>query len=63
MARSIQAVDDPHAYINFIIDELGIDRMVALDRIAGLLVKDANWSNYVGNIMNWIDERIASGDV
>lgn len=63
VARSIQAVDDPHAYINFIIDELGIDRMVALDRIAGLLVKDANWSNYVGNIMNWIDERIASGDV
>ena len=62
-ARAIHAVADSHSYIDAIVNELGIDRKVALDRIVEQLTKEPCWTGYVANIMNWIDARIANGDV
>lgn len=62
-ARLIHAVADSHSYIDAIVNELGIDRKVALDRIVEQLTKEPCWAGYVANIMNWIDERVANGDV
>lgn len=62
-ARSINAVADTHSYVNSIIESIGIDRRVALDRIIGQLAKEPCWGAYVVNIIAWIDARIANGDV
>lgn len=62
-ARNTNAVADTHSYVNTIIDELGIDRKVALDRIIEQLTKEPCWTAYVAEIMDWIDARIANGDV
>lgn len=63
IAKSIQAVANSHSYVNSIIDNLGIDRKVALDRIIEQLTKEPCWNGYVANIMSWIDTRMANGDV
>lgn len=62
-AKSIHAVADKHSYVDRIIDDLGIDRKVALDRIIEQLTKEVCWNGYVSNITSWIDDRIANGDV
>ena len=62
-AKAIHAVADKHSYVNFIIDDLGIDRKVALDRIVGQLTQEPCWSGYVSNVLAWMDERINNGDV
>ena len=62
-AKAINAVADTHTYVDRIIDDLGIDRYVALDRIIEQMTHEPCWNGYVANIMNWIDERFARGDV
>lgn len=62
-ARNINAVADSHSYVNTIIDNIGIDRKVALDRIIEQLTKEPCWDDYVSNIITWLDARIANGDV
>ena len=62
-AKSIHAVVDKHSYVDLIIDNLGIDRKVALDRIIGQLTQEPCWNGYVRNILDWMDARIAYGDV
>lgn len=63
ISKSIHAVADTHSYVDSIIDNLGIDRKVALDRIIEQLTKEPCWSGYVTNIMAWIDTRIAAEEV
>lgn len=63
VSRSILGVVDKHSYVNRIVDCLGLDRRVALDRIVEQLTKEPAWGGYVANIMSWIDARIADGDV
>lgn len=62
-AKNIRAVVDKHSYVNAIIDDLGIDRMVALDRIVEQLTKEPCWNAYVAPVIAWMDERIANKDV
>ena len=62
-AKSIHAVVDKHSYVDLIIDDLGIDRKVALDRIIDQLTKEPCWEGYVSNVTGWMDSRIVNGDV
>lgn len=62
-ARSINAVANKHSYVNSIIDDIGIDRKVALDRIIEQLIKEPCWNAYVANITAWMEARITNGDV
>lgn len=62
MARNIQAVDDSHKYVDDIVNSLGLNRAVALSQIINSLSQEASWNDYVLELSQWADERIAAGD-
>ena len=62
MARNIQAVDDTHKYVDDIISNIGLSREVALSQIIHSLSQEPTWGDYVLELSQWADERIAAGE-
>lgn len=62
MARNIQAVDDTHKYVDDIINDIGLSREVALSQIIHSLSQEPTWDDYVLELSQWADERIAAGE-
>lgn len=62
VARSIQAVDNTHKYVDDIISILGLNRAVALSQIIQSLSLEPSWGNYVSELTLWAEDRIAAGD-
>lgn len=62
MARNIQAVDDSHKYVDDIINDLGLTRVVALSQIISSLSGEDCWADYTSELSQWADARIAAHD-
>lgn len=62
IARSINAVDNSHKYVNDIVRTLGLNREVALYKIINNISCGDRWADYISELGKWADERIAAGD-
>lgn len=62
MARNINAVDDSHKYVDDIVNGIGLSRAVALSQIIHSLSQEPSWTNYVSELSDWAEERIAAGE-
>ena len=62
MARGIHAVDDTHKYVDDIVRDLGLNRTVALSQIIQSLSMEPSWADYVSELSQWADDRIAAGE-
>ena len=59
LARSIIEPDEPHKYLDEIIDGLGDEENIGLYKIIEELAKHPEWSSYTASIRSWlINEKI-----
>lgn len=57
-AKKIKYVKDDHKYIDQIIDELGINRAVALNNIISLVSKHPGWGEFIAPVVDWMTPRV-----
>lgn len=57
-AKKIKYVKDGHKYIDQVIDELGINRAVALNNIISLVSKHPEWNDFITSIVDWMTPRV-----
>lgn len=57
-AKKIKYVKDGHKYIDQVIDELGINRAVALNNIISLVSKHPEWNDFMTSIVEWMTPRV-----
>lgn len=58
IASPIQNVSDNHQYFDLVIDELGYDRNIGLNKMIELLSKTSEWDNIVRSVDKWLHEKI-----
>lgn len=54
LAKSIIEPDDPHKYLDDIIDGLGDEENVGLYKVVDELAKHPEWSSYTESVRNWL---------
>ena len=59
VANDIHVADDSHRYIDDIIDRLGLERSVGLNKIIELVSTTPEWDTYTADIQVWLDQRIS----
>ena len=57
LAKRIIEPDEPHKYIDDIIDALGDDENVGLYKIIEELAKHPEWSVYTASVRNWLQNQ------
>lgn len=58
VARDIHVADESHKYIDDIIDRLGLDRSVGLNKIIDLVSTTEYWEEYTRDVRNWLSAKI-----
>lgn len=56
-AQAIGVVEDPHHYVDKVIDAIGDDRVVGLRRIVEVAAKSEAWPQYVAPLKNWLESK------
>ena len=62
LAQSIGGVDNTHGYIDDIINDIGLNRKVALSQIINSVSYEACWDDYISELGQWADARKEAGD-
>lgn len=62
LAQSIGGVDNTHDYIDNIINDIGLNRKVALSQIINSVSSEACWDDYISELGQWADVRKEAGD-
>lgn len=57
-ANQIFVANDNHNYIDDIIDRLGLDRSVGLNKIVDLVSLSSEWPAFIQDIQEWLREKI-----
>ncbi len=57
VARDIQNVGDSHKFFDNIIERMGYNREVGLDKLVNLLSLTSEWDNIKRNIKNWLENK------
>ena len=57
LAKSIIEPDDPHKYLDDIIDGLGDEENVGLYKIIEELAKHSEWNVYIASVRNWLQNE------
>lgn len=57
LAKSIIEPDDPHKYLDDIIDGLGDEENVGLYKIIEELAKHPEWNVYTASVRNWLQNE------
>lgn len=57
-AHDIVVADESHRYIDDIIERLGLDRSVGLSKIIDLVSRSPEWSDYIADIREWLENKI-----
>lgn len=63
LVKSVGIVADHHELLNTPIINSGMPREIALSQIADILASQPEWSNYVQEIADWIDDRIVANNL
>lgn len=57
-ANDIHVADESHKYIDDIIERLGLQRNVGLNKIIDLVSSTNEWKNYTVDIRSWLEQKI-----
>ena len=57
-ANDIVVANESHRYIDDIIERLGLDRSVGLSKIIDLVSTTPEWSDYIADIREWLQNKI-----
>ncbi|MDO7597759.1 MAG: AAA family ATPase [Pseudomonadota bacterium] len=58
VAKEINVADESHKYIDDIIERLGLDRGVGLNKIITLVSGTEEWQEYTAEITDWLEQKI-----
>jgi hypothetical protein len=57
-AKEIHVADESHKYIDDVIERLGLDRRVGLNKIIDLVSDTEYWNEYTRDVQNWLSDKI-----
>lgn len=57
-AQQLPIADDSHAYLNDIINNMGVERTVGLARVVDAFAKSDAWTGYIAPIHDWLASKL-----
>ena len=57
IAKKIEYTDDSHKYFTLIIEEIGFDKKVGLNKLVDMLAKTSEWKTIIQEIDDWLETK------